>query len=57
MSFHEQQDYEKRRADEIYENMLHGVQVKKKRVADVAMEYLVCKMQTEINPSKTRLTV
>ncbi len=41
MSIQEQDDYEKRRADEIYENMLHSVQVKKKRVAEIVVESLV----------------
>ena len=41
MSKQEQTDYEKRRADELYENMLRSQQVKKKRVADVVTEALV----------------
>ena len=43
MSAYERQEYERRRADELYQNMLHSVQVKKKRVADIAMEYMVRK--------------
>lgn len=41
MSASERMDYEKRRADELYENMLSGAQIKKQRMEDVFMDYLV----------------
>lgn len=41
MSASERQDYEKRRADELYDNMLSGAQIKKQRMADVFTNYMV----------------
>lgn len=41
MTKEEREAYEKRRADELYENMLKSNEVAKMRAADVAMEVLV----------------
>ena len=41
MSEGEKAAYEKRRADELYENMLKGKELSKKRAADVVFEIMV----------------
>lgn len=41
MTKEEREAYEKRRADELYENMLKSNEAAKMRAADVAMEVLV----------------
>ena len=41
MSLAEQDAYERRRADELYENMLHSEAVHKKRAADIVMDIIV----------------
>lgn len=43
MTEEERQAYEKRRADELYENMLRSNELKIMRAADIAMEVLVQK--------------